>query len=75
MTDIWAFLRDANNREVLSWLGSGLVVLAGGAWAIWKFARSRNFKTPPSIPTVQASRGGVAAGRDIRDSKISTRGE
>jgi hypothetical protein len=72
MTDIWTFLRDPNSREVLSWLGSGIGVLAGGAWAIWKFAYSKKSKVLPSIPTVQASLGGVAAGRDIRDSTIKT---
>jgi len=75
MSDIWTFLRDANDRELLSWLGRGLAVLAGGAWAVWKFVHSRKSETSPPIPTVQASRGGVAAGRDIRDSKINTRKE
>jgi hypothetical protein len=34
---IWSFLRDANNQQVLSWLGGGAVVFVGGAWAFFKF--------------------------------------
>ncbi len=37
MVDIQALLSDPQNREVLQWLGGGLVVVAGGAWAVMKF--------------------------------------
>lgn len=67
---IWAFLHNADNRAILSWFGGGFVVLAGGIWVIFKFAWSEKPKSVPPAPTVQATEGAVAAGRDIRDSKI-----
>lgn len=73
IADIWTFLHNADNRAILGWLGSGVAVLAGAVWAIWKFAYSKRCETGPSIPTVQATGGGVAAGRDIRESKVEIR--
>jgi hypothetical protein len=66
---IWAFVRDPGNRAVLGWIGGGIVVVIGGLWAAFKFFFSKRKE-----PTVLASNGGVAAGRDIRDTKINTRG-
>jgi hypothetical protein len=72
LASIWAFLQDASNRSVLGWIAGGVVVVAGGIWAVFKFFVAEK-KSPPA-PTVSATNGGVAAGRDIRDSKIDTRG-
>jgi hypothetical protein len=44
------------------------VVVFGGIWAVVKFLFKKK------TPSVNATQGGVAARRDIRDSKISTRG-
>ena len=62
---IWEALQDPANRAVLEWIGGGIVVIVSGGWAVFKFV-------VPKKPTVSASNGGVAAGRDIRDSKINT---
>lgn len=62
---IWAFLQNADNRAILSWFGGGFVILAGGILGIFKFMLSEKPKS-----TVKASERAVAAGRDIRDSKI-----
>jgi len=66
LANILAFLQDPGNRAVLGWIGGGIVVVIGGLWAAFKFF----FKKP----TVSASNGGVAAGRDICDTAINTRG-
>jgi len=63
MEAIWRFITD--NRETLSWLGSGAVVVAGGAWAVTRFFLKREKPKPVSAI------GGVAAGRDIRGSPIT----
>jgi hypothetical protein len=63
MNAIWQFVTD--NREMLSWLGGGVVVVAGGAWTVAKFFLKR--EKPRSVTAV----GGVAAGGDIRGSPIT----
>jgi hypothetical protein len=73
LASIWAFLQDGSNQAVLGWIGGGAVVVVGGIWAVFKFFVAETKKSPPA-PTVSATNGGVAAGRDIRDSKIDTRG-
>jgi hypothetical protein len=74
MGSIWAFLQDESNRTVLGWIGGGIVVVLGGLWTAYKFFSSKQKPKTPSPPTVSATRGGVAAGRDIGNSKIDTRG-
>jgi hypothetical protein len=64
------FLRDSANQKALTWLGSGLVAVAGGAWAMVKFfARRPNSEDATTqqsgCTTVEADRGGIAAGRDV----------
>jgi hypothetical protein len=69
LNTIWSFIRDDQNRTVLAWIGGGVVAAAG---IVLKFVLAkRNDKGAP-VPTVSASSGGVAAGRDIRDSSIRT---
>jgi hypothetical protein len=63
MNAIWQFVAD--NRDMLSWLGGGVVVVAGGIWTVTKFFLKR--EKPKSVSAV----GGVAAGRDIRGSPIT----
>jgi hypothetical protein len=71
LADVWSFLQDENNRTVLAWLGGGIAMLAGGVWTVYQFVYRKKRR---KHPTVSARRGGVAAGRDIRDSKIDTGG-
>jgi hypothetical protein len=59
---VWDVLRDPDNRAVLGWIAGGIF---GGGWVVFKFFISKK-------PTVSASNGGVAAGRDIRDNNINT---
>jgi hypothetical protein len=67
----WSWLQDPANRDVITWIGGGLVVVVGGVWAVVKyFARSGG--DGGAAPSVRADRGGVAAGRDISNSQINT---
>jgi len=70
---IWSFLQDENNRTVLTWIGGGIAVAAGGLWAVIKFLVSKKKGKSASAPKVTASHGRVAAGGNIQDSKIDTR--
>lgn len=73
MNKIWSFLQDDNSRAVLAWIGSGVVVVVGGIWAVVKvFLSKGQGKTTPA-PTVTAAHGGVAAGRDMQNNTINIR--
>ncbi len=34
LKELWKFLSDETNRDILAFLGSGLVVVVGGIWAV-----------------------------------------
>lgn len=59
---MWDWLKDPENRNVLAWLGSGLVVLAGGLWAVFTYLHPA--ESGSSSPSVQVEQG-VGAGGDI----------
>ena len=63
MGAVWQFFID--NQQVLSWLGGGAVVVAGGIWTVAKFFLKR--EKPKSVIAI----GGVAAGRDISRSPVT----
>jgi SEFIR domain len=42
---LWSFLQQEKNRQVLGWLGGGVVILAGGVWVVVTFFYSPH---PPS---------------------------
>jgi hypothetical protein len=72
LDNIWSFLLDENNRAVLAWIGGGVVVVAGGVWAVVKFILAKRTQKSRPAPSVTATHGGVAAGGNISDSKIDT---
>ena len=68
MDELWAFVSDPTNQATLTWLGSGIIVVAGGAWAVIRnFVRRPEPAQPrqPSRRTVRAEGSGIAAGRDV----------
>jgi hypothetical protein len=70
MDDLWAFLSQSTNQEILTWLGGGVAIAAGGAWAVIRFlVRPPDSPgagaTQPSRSTVRAKGGGIVAGRDV----------
>jgi len=70
MRKLWELLRQKRNREVLGWLGGGLVVVAAGLWAaiVYFFPPQK----PPSTPAdVQANCGGVAIGGSVTGTSIT----
>jgi hypothetical protein len=64
LSSIWDFLKDPDNRAIISWVGGGIAVVAAGIWAVIKFV-AKNGDQKPSQPIVSADHGGMAAGRDI----------
>jgi hypothetical protein len=69
LSSIWDFLKDGSNQAVLSWIGGGIVVVAGGLWAALKFLFPKE-KDKSAAPAVHADRGAFATGRDIRNNTI-----
>jgi hypothetical protein len=79
MNSFWQFLREKRNRQVLGWLGGGLVVAATGLWAAFVYffppLKSPDTKSPGSVPaSVQADRGGIAIGGNVTGTTITTGG-
>jgi hypothetical protein len=70
LDSIWGFLKDESNQALLGWIGSGIVVIAGAVWAVFKFFANKAEKGSPP-PSVKADRGGVAIGRDNINSPIN----
>ena len=66
MTALWQFILD--NQTTLSWLGGGVVVVAGGIWSAVTMLPKRE---PPKSVSADT---GVAAGRDIRGNTITIHG-
>jgi hypothetical protein len=68
MSGLWDFLSDPANRAILTWLGGGLVVLAGGIWTVVKFFKGQKRAISPqtSRTKVRAEGGGIGGGRDVR---------
>ncbi len=71
LDELWSWLRDPANREVITWIGGGLVVVVGGVWAVVKFFTKKENGPGPALH-VRADRGGVAAGGSISNSRINT---
>jgi hypothetical protein len=75
MNSFWRFLRDKRNRQVLGWLGGGLVVAATGLWAVFVYLFPSAPDTRASHPdpaNVQADCGGVAVGGNVSGTTITT---
>jgi len=60
MSSLWEFIRQKRNREVLGWLGGGLVVAATGLWAAIVYFFPPQKPAEPRSANVQADCGGVA---------------
>ena len=75
MEELLEYFPNTETREILSWLGGGLVVIVSGIWAAFKYRSDAKEKSESahagSTPTVTADRGSVAIGGDAIDSSIS----
>lgn len=58
---IWQWLRDAENRKVIAWIGSGLIVLLGAV-----LYQNGGAPDDPAAPSSAATAGkGIAATGDV----------
>lgn len=66
MGSVWAFLRKPSNQRLLSWLGGGTVVIAGGIWAMVTYVWPAH-----EPPTAVCANQGIAIGGNVSSSKIA----
>jgi hypothetical protein len=71
MSELWRFVRQKRNREVLGWLGGGLVVVAAGVWAVIIYLSPPHMPSKPNPINVQANCGGVAIGGDVAGATVT----
>lgn len=60
---LWQIIKNKNKREIISWVGGGIVVIAGGVWSVFVFFHDAGKKPSPSV-TINQSAPGIAVGRD-----------
>jgi hypothetical protein len=68
---VWSWLKDPGNRDVIAWIGGGVVVVIGGVWAVVKYF-ARPGGDGGAAPSVRADGGGVAIGGSNLNSPITT---
>jgi hypothetical protein len=66
----WSFLSVPKNRKALAGIWAVVVVVAGGAWEVYKYVWPH--EEGPKI--VCAQPGGIAAGRDAKGNSITING-
>jgi hypothetical protein len=73
MEKLWSFLRQKRNREVLGWVGGGLVVVAAGLWAVivYVFPPSSSPSKSSEGAATSANCGGVAVGGNVSGSTVT----
>lgn len=68
MEAFWSFLRHKRNRDLLGWIGGGLIVIATGFWAIFTYVFPPSAKSPAGA---QANCGAVAIGGNVSQSTVT----
>jgi hypothetical protein len=69
---IWSLLQDGKNQRVLTLIGGGLAVAAGGPWAAFvHFYPAPEAKPAPPQNRNEAECGSVAIGGDVSGATIT----
>ncbi|MGO8843937.1 MAG: hypothetical protein ACLQFI_01000 [Methylocella sp.] len=72
LKQIWSFLKAEDNQKLLGWIGGGLVIAAGGLWAVFvHFYPSPEAKPEPPQKQIEADCGSVAIGGDVSGATIT----
>jgi hypothetical protein len=64
---VWTFLRKPSNQRMLSWLGGGGVIAAGGIWAVVTYIWPTHHETS----TAECIQQGVKIGGSVSGSMVS----
>jgi hypothetical protein len=68
---LWHFVQNSKNREILSWLGGGAVVVVAGIWAAIVYLFPASKPPQPSPAAAQAICGGVAISGNVTGAAIT----
>ena len=71
---LWSFFSAPKNQKTLSWIGGGLVLVAGGAWAVFTYLWPHDAPSTEGPKIVCAQPGTIAAGRDATGNTITING-
>jgi hypothetical protein len=66
MNSLWSFIGKPKNRQMLSWLGGGIVAVAMGAWAVMTYFLPAH----EPLKTV-CNQQGVVIGGNVSGSSVS----
>jgi hypothetical protein len=59
---LWKFVRNGKNREILSWLGGGVVVVVVGTWTLFTYLHDDKKPGGPTATVVNPSGSLIAPG-------------
>ena len=68
MTPLWSFIAKPKNRQVLSWVGGGIVVVAAGAWAVVSYIWPAHER-----PKIVCEQQGVVVGGNVSGSTVTNK--
>ncbi len=60
MDKFWSFIRSSENRNLLSWLGGGIVVVIAGLWTVLVYLFPPQTDAPSNTGSVTADCGSAA---------------
>ncbi|HME85689.1 MAG TPA: hypothetical protein VKG91_14355 [Roseiarcus sp.] len=72
MSGIGSFLGSKKNRDVLAWLGGGLVAVIVALWTAYVYFHPPKVDGGEGKSAVTASHGGVSVGGNVTNSTIKT---
>jgi hypothetical protein len=70
MGSLWTFIGKPRNRQVLSWIGGGIVAVAAGAWTVVTYV----WPADETAKIVCAQQGSIAAGHNAIGNTITYNG-
>jgi hypothetical protein len=74
MTTLWAIVRKKSNREIISWLSGGAVIVVAGLWAAFVYFFPPKKDNGGGSIKVEANCGSAAAQGTFIGSSITTGG-
>jgi hypothetical protein len=62
MSGLWSFLSAKSNREIIGWLGGGIVIVIAGLWTAFVYFNSPKGNTSGVGGNCNIASGGIGSG-------------